>query len=53
MNSFETANRIAADRAEGHVIGVNAVPYIIIDGTRHIGPNVDLAESIIRATTYK
>jgi protein-disulfide isomerase len=53
MSSFETARRVSADRAEGHSIGVNAVPFILIDGVRHIGLNSDLKEAIIRVSTYK
>ena len=53
MNSFETSNRISADRDEGHSIGVNAVPYVLIDGVRHIGATGNLAEAIIRVSKYK
>ncbi len=53
MNSFETANRISADKAEGQAVGVNATPYIIIDGVRYIGPNAYIPDALKSIVKYK
>ncbi|MCP4602862.1 MAG: thioredoxin domain-containing protein [Proteobacteria bacterium] len=53
MDSPETANRILADRAEGEVVGVNATPYILINGAKFHGSYSYLPDRIERLDKRK
>ncbi len=48
FQSFETRNRVLADRAEGDAIGVDYTPYFLIDGVQYRGSYANLAARLSR-----
>jgi protein-disulfide isomerase len=44
--SFDVQNRVAADRAEGEALGVDGVPYFLINGVPFHGAYDELAEQL-------
>lgn len=53
MRSFEVANKIAADRAEGEAIKVDGTPFFIIDRRPFHGSYDELEEALFGSDWYR